>query len=179
MGPCLKCVHRVSDKFRYSGCTLGWRTLMAWAPWNSRSIHPLMFVSLVSRLHHPVKRFKPSENKVEEPLWPPYRPAHIQEHMEPYKPEPSHEVSTLSLAYNSPQCRSPSYTAVNASAKQYYLRDLTDYALSWKDGEKNIVIMTDIIILIRILVLYRMKASVCLCHSFWPSVSRLQIVEII
>lgn len=45
------------------------------------------------RLHHPVKKFKPAEPKAEEPLWPPYRPAHIQEHMEViHRAEPSQEV---------------------------------------------------------------------------------------
>lgn len=46
-----------------------------------------------SRLHHPIKKFKPAEPKVEEPLWPPYRPAHIQEKMEPYRQEVGQEVS--------------------------------------------------------------------------------------
>lgn len=48
---------------------------------------------LYFRLHHPVKKFKPAEPKAEEPLWPPYRPAHIQEHMEViHRAEPSQEV---------------------------------------------------------------------------------------
>lgn len=46
-------------------------------------------------LHHPVKKFKPAEPKVEEPLWPPYRPAHIQEHMELHRAEVNHEIPEM------------------------------------------------------------------------------------
>lgn len=53
----------------------------------------LLSCFLYFRLHHPVKKFKPAEPKAEEPLWPPYRPAHIQEHMEViHRAEPSQEV---------------------------------------------------------------------------------------
>ncbi|KAK8721383.1 hypothetical protein OTU49_012808 [Cherax quadricarinatus] len=53
------------------------------------------YTKLNAWLHHPVKKFKPSEPKVEEPLWPPYRPAHIQEHMDPYRPEMGQEIPEM------------------------------------------------------------------------------------
>ncbi|KAG7169044.1 Mediator of RNA polymerase II transcription subunit 13-like [Homarus americanus] len=53
------------------------------------------YTKLNAWLHHPVKKFKPTEPKVEEPLWPPYRPAHIQEHMEPFRPEIGQEIPEM------------------------------------------------------------------------------------
>nr|XP_045597033.1 mediator of RNA polymerase II transcription subunit 13-like isoform X1 [Procambarus clarkii] len=53
------------------------------------------YTKLNAWLHHPVKKFKPTEVKIEEPLWPPYRPAHIQEHMEPYRAEMGQEIPEM------------------------------------------------------------------------------------
>ncbi|XP_050718287.1 mediator of RNA polymerase II transcription subunit 13-like isoform X1 [Eriocheir sinensis] len=53
------------------------------------------YTKLNAWLHHPIKKFKPAEPKVEEPLWPPYRPAHIQEKMEPYRQEVGQEVPEM------------------------------------------------------------------------------------
>ncbi|XP_066986645.1 mediator of RNA polymerase II transcription subunit 13 isoform X2 [Macrobrachium rosenbergii] len=54
------------------------------------------YTKLNAWLHHPVKKFKPAEPKKEEPLWPPYRPAHIQEHMkELHRTEVSHEIPEM------------------------------------------------------------------------------------
>ncbi|CAL4061099.1 unnamed protein product [Meganyctiphanes norvegica] len=55
--------HNLLEKETNSNCLYDYSNLNAW-------------------FHNPVKKFKTTEIKSEGPLWPPYRPPHVQQHME-------------------------------------------------------------------------------------------------